>query len=371
MKEPSDLIALFRSKGFLTLASLISEIIQTAPFLRLKGISYFGTGNFIYQFTPPFTRYDHSLQTVELLSIPLMANQFCETEMLPIIFYGLIHDIGHIIYSHTGELACCEVLGFNHEENRQKILSLPPISLIMKKFGITSDLLKITLKMHALLLESHLDCDTLSGITQLAKYFRLSCPDIQKLLQAYLHWQNHAWIWDSDTYPIIQQFWHLKHQIYHQYVYIPSNYICELLLTDYIRTHMPFDLNWTEDQFRAKNTPFFDLTKYPQYTFFQFPSTLTSSKNPEKMQQITSKLQELLQISHLKDARIFIFGTEKKNFKSLVWTPEMKSISWTDLEIILNKHYFKERFIIILIPFEQFKTIPDLKTKISVIFQNN
>ena len=97
------------------------RIINTAEFQRLRRIKQMSVTNLVYP-CANHTRFEHSLGTAYLAG--LMANRLLEDEdeKNKARLYGLLHDIGHVAFSHEGEDILSRYLG-THEEIGERIIS--------------------------------------------------------------------------------------------------------------------------------------------------------------------------------------------------------------------------------------------------------
>ncbi|MFD1739795.1 HD domain-containing protein [Bacillus salitolerans] len=96
------------------------ELLQTRPVRRLKFLSHYGTGSFVT--SVKHSRYEHTIGVWTLI-----ATFFPKDEELRIA--ALLHDIGHLPFSHAVE----KTLGFNHHHiTEEKIRSEEVTSILVK-----------------------------------------------------------------------------------------------------------------------------------------------------------------------------------------------------------------------------------------------
>lgn len=97
------------------------ELLQSAAVKRLKFLSHYGTASFI---TPAkHSRYEHTIGVWTIIS-----RFFPEEEELRIA--ALLHDIGHLPFSHAVE----KTLGFNHHTITEEYIRGHEVSSILQKY---------------------------------------------------------------------------------------------------------------------------------------------------------------------------------------------------------------------------------------------
>lgn len=133
--------------GFIELSELELEIVDSAPFQRLRNIKQLATTYLVYH-GAEHTRFGHSLGVMHLVD-----RAFCSAtqnyqldsgerlfsdidhawyrQLLRLI--ALVHDLGHAPFSHGSEALFDE--GLEHEDFTNKIICETEISDIIKKIG--------------------------------------------------------------------------------------------------------------------------------------------------------------------------------------------------------------------------------------------
>lgn len=107
--------------GTIELNELESRIIDTKDFQRLRRIKQLATTYLVYP-GANHSRFEHSLGTLHLASCIAEKLGFENETKQKIRLYALLHDLGHVAFSHETERAIEEILG-NHEKiGRKKIL---------------------------------------------------------------------------------------------------------------------------------------------------------------------------------------------------------------------------------------------------------
>lgn len=117
--------------GTIEFTDLEERIINTAEFQRLRRIKQMSVTNLVYP-CANHTRFEHSLGTAYLAG--LIANRLLEDEdeRNKTRLYGLLHDIGHVAFSHEGEDILSRYLG-THEEIGERIITNSEIADIINE----------------------------------------------------------------------------------------------------------------------------------------------------------------------------------------------------------------------------------------------
>lgn len=106
--------------GTIEFGDVEERVIDTPEFQRLRGIRQMSITNLVYP-CANHTRFEHSLGTAHLAG--QMAERLLESEEEKdcVRLYALLHDVGHVAFSHEGEDVLKEHLG-THEEVGKKII---------------------------------------------------------------------------------------------------------------------------------------------------------------------------------------------------------------------------------------------------------
>lgn len=106
--------------GTIEFGEVEERIIDTPEFQRLRGIKQMSITNLVYP-CANHTRFEHSLGTAHLAGDMAEKLLKSEEEKNCVRLYALLHDIGHVAFSHEGEDVLKEHLG-THEEVGKKII---------------------------------------------------------------------------------------------------------------------------------------------------------------------------------------------------------------------------------------------------------
>lgn len=115
--------------GMMEFSALEERIIDTNVFQRLRKIRQMSITNLVYP-CANHTRFEHSLGTAHLAS--KIAERIIdeEDEKEKIKIYALLHDIGHVAFSHEGEDVLKRYLG-EHEEIGNMLITKTEIADII------------------------------------------------------------------------------------------------------------------------------------------------------------------------------------------------------------------------------------------------
>jgi len=116
--------------GTIEIRELEKKIIDTWDFNRLHWIKQMGFANLVYP-GANHTRFEHSLGTMELAGRISRALNLDKTTHELARIYGLLHDVGHLPFSHEGERALQKWIG-NHEKIGKDIIMRGEISDILR-----------------------------------------------------------------------------------------------------------------------------------------------------------------------------------------------------------------------------------------------
>ncbi len=350
-KEDVDLVEFLQQSGYSHITNVVSEILTTVQFQRLKYISYLGSFPFVFG-GAEYTRWEHGINTAKLATMILSANHIPEIDAEKIILWGLLHDIGHIFFSHIGETALCNRM-FDHRQRSKEMLEDEELEILLRKGGIHLTEFPAN---GLFLMQSHVDCDSLDGISQTAKILGLASIPWEPLLAEVVHFKWGEWSWDAAALPTIREFWRLKGQIYREYVYSPKNQACEAWLEEIIRQLDPDskDLELGDKVLLAKArndprvAPMLDqLQAGLQYQEVILETISARFGNDEGINCWQSILKKRLENTFHWDPLEFRVKVTLKTTFSL-GEPEgftRNSIPWKDLESLLNDFWTEDFWI--------------------------
>lgn len=121
--------------GTIEFDELEERIINTAEFQRLRRIKQMSITNLVYP-GANHTRFEHSLGTAHLaekIAEKLVDNR---EERKMIKLYALLHDIGHVAFSHEGEDVLKRYLGDHEKIAKDIILKTQIADIINENFNV-------------------------------------------------------------------------------------------------------------------------------------------------------------------------------------------------------------------------------------------
>lgn len=148
--------------------NLLSRLIDTSEFQRLRRIKQMGTGWFSFH-GAEHSRFGHSMGAMHIASkvINHLSKKHFEINKFEIFILvaALLHDIGHGPFSHSSEKIC----GFSHEDwTKRIILENTQINKLLKSFDkdLPSSVIKVLdykkfPNYVSQIISSYIDCDRL------------------------------------------------------------------------------------------------------------------------------------------------------------------------------------------------------------------
>lgn len=107
--------------GTIEFDEIESRIIDTVGFQRLRRITQMSVTNLVYP-GANHTRFEHSLGTAHLTSFIADRLEMNGDEKKKAKLFGLLHDVGHVAFSHEGEDVLHKYIGDHETLGKQIIL---------------------------------------------------------------------------------------------------------------------------------------------------------------------------------------------------------------------------------------------------------
>ncbi|MCK5289566.1 MAG: HD domain-containing protein [Candidatus Aenigmarchaeota archaeon] len=126
--------------GDIECSELEIKLIDSPQFQRLRNIRQLGLEDLVYP-SATHTRYEHCLGTMHISGKISHALNLEQEDINLIRISGLLHDIGHLPFSHTLEKVLSNGIGHLHEKNAAGIIE-NDLSDILEEYGIDADTVK-------------------------------------------------------------------------------------------------------------------------------------------------------------------------------------------------------------------------------------
>ena len=251
------------------------EVINSKPFKRLFFIPFLGALSYIDNNDKTKTRGHHSLGVALLAFYFAKINNYKKRKERINVVSSLLHDIHHLPFSHTMEIALKNEDFFSTKVFDQKILkqseandhkeSLYDIGLKYKIDLIKHDIfLKITSEKPPEFKSTH-NLDTIEGILRVYRnisnghdYKYLPEKIIQDMHTCEMMKDEKCYIKNFDTY---DEFWKLKNLVYSRVIYDEKKIFFERLLSYYL-WHLSNEKDVLHDVHKMTDQDFFNI--FPQ-----------------------------------------------------------------------------------------------------------
>ena len=122
--------------GTIEFDDLEERIIDCADFQRLRRIKQMSVTNLVYP-GANHTRFEHSLGTAHLSEYIAQRVGLERDEIKKVKLYGLLHDIGHTVFSHEGEDVLEKYIGSHEQLGKKKILEGEIADIISENYSPT------------------------------------------------------------------------------------------------------------------------------------------------------------------------------------------------------------------------------------------
>jgi HD superfamily phosphohydrolase len=274
---------------------LLSALIETRAFRRLRDIRFLGAIDYLLVPAPNgargnmrHTRYEHSLRVAALSNIYGVLAELSATDRRLITVAALLHDIGHAPLSHSLEPAFITFFGIDHHKAaRDIIVGHAPLGEVIYKLLKHN---KVDIERLIALIEGKegsslstffsgpINFDTIEGITRSQQYYNpdtLFTPPEDIVKAAILRR-------DETDRRMVDNFWHLKNEIYEHLINSPSGFLadlaCQKLMEKHISIIAPYDYFSTEAAIFLKIPPLKQLLTSPAFwdglaLYIELPAT--------------------------------------------------------------------------------------------------
>jgi HD superfamily phosphohydrolase/adenine-specific DNA methylase len=214
---------------------------------RLKSVCLLGTMQYVVRLRHDYSRYDHSLGVAYLANHYAEAWDLSEEARINVVLISLLHDIGHLPFSHGSEVFYRSLWGQYHTGHGAQLVR-HLIRLLHLK-GHRAEAEKVSAVAHHIadsgshrnrgnreeelieeIFHGLLSADTLDGITRAAESTGVPMPDACSLINSSFRNEGGTFV-AADAKEIVEQFFETKHRIYRDFIYCSRGLAAEAMLT--------------------------------------------------------------------------------------------------------------------------------------------
>lgn len=235
--ESKKIFSILKKEGF-------SKYLNHKNLIRLKGISYLSTINYIDKKSIVYNRYEHSLSVAYVSLIMAKKLELNINQLRTLVIMSLIHDIGHVSFSHASETFILEKFrkyhhGLIHYFLREK-KDLYDIS-IEELIESENDEVKNNIyslvhnretddKIVNQIYYSSINADRIEGTNRSLYALGESYIDPLSLIDVFEIHNNELYI-KYNMIKNIYKFWESMTELYNKHIYNFEVLVCEAMLT--------------------------------------------------------------------------------------------------------------------------------------------
>jgi HD superfamily phosphohydrolase len=251
---------------------VLSLIVRSKAFLRLRDISFLGALDYTYPGIERIgkfsrSRADHSLHVAALAAYVSAKRNYSAELTRHLIVAALLHDIGHAPLSHSAEPFIKSKIGYGHHEAGEQIIEGrqaigKELHGILNKYVSVEFIIKL-LNMDVVkedggdLFYSPINIDTIDGIIRSHSYFTGFSSAHSKLAVAYASFVSD----DNLKHNILDSFWAMKERVYsgliNDDIGLVSDRTSELFFHDFSIPFEESDLYSVEKSWQQKHKKLF------------------------------------------------------------------------------------------------------------------
>lgn len=212
---------------------------------RLKKVRILGTMQYVTNLAHNYNRYEHSL------TVATFAHEYALRWGLPeewqrlVVLIALLHDIGHLPFSHGSEVFYRDLWGKYHTGQSARLTAHLIKALKIRGNKETAEEVQrasnfiterqdwqksIEGRLVHEIFHGVLSADTLDGITRAAESIGLELPRVREIIESTFRNGNSILV-QGEAWRLIGQFLDLKYKIYHDYIYCSKGIAAEAMLT--------------------------------------------------------------------------------------------------------------------------------------------
>lgn len=223
----------------------VSQVRTSECVQRLKRVRFLGTMRYVTELRYEPNRYEHSLAVAHLAHTYVCQLGLGEDDQRLAVLAALLHDIGHLPFSHASEVFFRQLWGKYHIGHTTRVARHLSHLLRMKgNESLADDVMTATKLVKTQRCKSDdfiervffevfhgiVSADTLDGITRASDAIGLSHPDPYDIING-IFVENATILVRSRSQSAIRQFLLLKERVYNDYVYCARGMAAEAMLT--------------------------------------------------------------------------------------------------------------------------------------------
>lgn len=223
----------------------LRNIRESDKVQRLRKVRFLGTMPYFVDLAVNYSRYDHSIYVAKLAdAIGKQLNTSQEFRRL-LVLAALLHDIGHLPFSHASEVYFRQTWGKYHTSHGArltyhlvKFLKLNGQDDLAEAVDFANDLLQFRKHLNNEfedgvfyeMFHGSLSADTMDGIMRASESVGLDFDDPSKLISGFVREKNKISILSTHL-EYVYNFLRLKKNVYADYVYSARGMSAEAMLT--------------------------------------------------------------------------------------------------------------------------------------------
>ncbi|MFZ5772147.1 MAG: N-6 DNA methylase [Thermodesulfobacteriota bacterium] len=215
---------------------------------RLKKVRFLGTMPYIVKMKANYSRYDHTLHVAKIADAIGIQLEASEQLRRLIVIAALLHDIGHLPFSHASEVFFRQTWGKYHTGHGSRLtyhiaksLKLTGLNKLAEDVKFANNLLQGKSRLNNAFEDSlfyhvfhgPLSADTLDGILRAAESIGLEFTDISDIISGLVKRNNHIYLLNSKI-NYVYDFLNLKKKVYTEYVYSTKGMAVEAIITRFL-----------------------------------------------------------------------------------------------------------------------------------------
>jgi HD superfamily phosphohydrolase len=336
--------------GYIGVTSEELSVIDSPQFQRLRDITQLSAVDRVYP-SATHTRFQHSIGVMDLSWRLGKQVSLTDRELRCVRLAGLLHDIGHPVWSHTGE-SVTELYGLNHEGQSEQI-----IKDVQHLFNSDTERVIQYVQGNAKtnVVNGLIDADKMDYLVRDAYYtgVKHGAVDVETILQFATKTRAEQLGFRRKTIPALNELLNARLKMYQSVYFHPTvqafDSVLQRALHRYTKHNQPEQLvTKSESELYASLSDYPAFNKYikrkqPQ-TVVQINATELDSSSQEKLTKNSayemSKIISEEAGSNVDDVFVSLPTHSQKNFSNVRIEPDGKQIHQiTDLPDRLQSEY--------------------------------